>query len=460
MRHSHEHADAADVNDRGLGERPGLAAVDAVLDDGALGMVDLDMPEAVLLPVVNAGVAVHDEREAADRDDGEVAGLVGDLVVALELLALDDQHVLIEADVLDADVFAADRVGRLEVVNDAGAGRGHEDRVLLRVILEAVARLERDGLGRDLQHDGLLGGAVGRMARADQEAARADVGDARQALRPGLAAVGAVGIGRALGVVDLDARIVRVPVVHAAVAVGLEGQQVALRHLREDDEAAVGLGAGAGREGEHLLGGVHRLLVEQQHRGLVVGRGRAGAQEAQHLLDAAAHAVDLALVGVGGDDGENFKIVHAGGGDERAVAVAVEVVLGGEGVKAAEHGAVVHVVAVQQAVAVGKAPVVAGGEVDRAGEADGAVNVMRGVVEIVRPLHDGVIDVGVVQRDPRAVVLVDLRKVFGARERLRAVVEDVGAVLQQLEGRGGGAVLGVEGVVQDVAGVKDQNGGE
>ena len=126
-------------------------------------------------------------------------------------------------------------------------------------------------------------------------------------------------------------------------------------------------------------------------------------------------------------------------------------------VQAAEHGAVVHVVAVDQVIGVGHIRGVPGGQVDGARQGAFLIDIVVGVIEVVRPLHDGVVDVGLVHRQPGPVVLVDLRQqVLEIHRRLVVLrLHDGGLVLQQIPA-GLGLLLGVEGVVEHVTGEEDQ----
>ena len=85
---------------------------------------------------------------------------------------------------------------------------------------------------------------------------------------------------------------------------------------------------------------------------------------------------------------------------------------------------------------------------------------MARVVEVVVALHDGVVDVRVVHRQPRAIVRRDCGQRAAARERDGAVLDDLRLVLQQVPAAVAGGVLRVEAVVEDVARIQDQSGGK
>ena len=133
----------------------------------------------------------------------------------------------------------------------------------------------------------------------------------------------------------------------------------------------------------------------------------------------------------------------------------VEEVFGHKLVKVAKHRATVHVVAIEQVVGVREIGAVAGREVDGAREAVFLVDVVRGVVHLVGALHDGVVDVGVVDRDPAAIVAVYGRKLARGEAR-RWVVDDGRAILELVPARLG-RLRDVEAVIHRKAAENQEN---
>ena len=128
-------------------------------------------------------------------------------------------------------------------------------------------------------------------------------------------------------------------------------------------------------------------------------------------------------------------------------------------IQAPEHGAVVHVVAVDHVIAVAHVGLVRRGQVDGAGQGTLPVDVMIGVVVVVLPLHDGVVDMGVIHREPGPIVLIDPGQHVLVGCGRRFIRQDLGLVLQQVPA-GLCLLLGVESIVEYVAGVQDQHRGQ
>ena len=76
----------------------------------------------------------------------------------------------------DEDAVVIDRILRLEVVDDRGQVLDVEVRVLRRVRIPRVARVQRIGIGRD-EEDALVGGEL-REAEIPSESVGADVAEA------------------------------------------------------------------------------------------------------------------------------------------------------------------------------------------------------------------------------------------------------------------------------------------
>ena len=183
-------------------------------------------------------------------------------------------------------------------------------------------------------------------------------------------------------------------------------------------------------------------------------------QECPHQGRPVPHAVDFILVRIRRHQGKRVQIVDPALRHPDALPMLVEIALGLEAVQPAEHGAVVHVVAVDQVITVRAVPRVSRCQVDGPGQRHIAIDVMGGVIQIVLPLHDGIVDARIVDRQPAPVILVDRRQGVPTIRRRRAVVHDLRLVLQQIPGGFVGAVGGGEGVIQHVAGVKDQDGSQ
>ncbi len=393
--------------------------------------------------------------------DGHHAGDVGDGVVALQLFALGkDRAGIIPLVLIGAGAGAADGVEDLLLVHQAGHD-SEELGILFADALGGVQSGNGNGSGVHLNDLGGLRGAVDRVACPHQHHRRADVGTGGHHLGPGGPVVRAVLKGRAFGVVHGDvAQAVGLGVVGVAVAGGRQSQHIVPGHSGQDHKPSVGVGGSAGGQGDDALGGVGygRVVVEDPGGGAAAVE--SAAQELAHLAGAVAHAVDHALIGVGADHGEDGQVVNSAGGYRQAGFVFLRVADPGVGVQGAEHGSVVHMVAVDHVVAVGHAAGVAGGQVDRAGDACPAVDVVARVVEVVLALHQGVIDGGVVEGEPAAVILVDDGQGRTAGEGSEAVFHhDFGAVLGELPGVAGVGV-GIEVVVENEAGVEDQRGGQ
>ena len=228
-------------------------------------------------------------------------------------------------------------------------------------------------------------------------------------------------------------------------------------HAENHQTAAGAVGGGAGGKGNDFGGILKGCFIQdpdpgsQAHAALT-----AASEEGEHRIHGISHSIQAAFIGVRIRHGKEGDVKHLVPCDHHAVPVGAEIVFVLKGVQAAEHGPVVHMVAVQQIVGVAEIPAVAGGQVDGAGEGAVLVDIVRGVVQVVGALHDGIVDAGVVDGQPGPVILIDLRQSQGV-QRCLIVVKDFRLVLLQIPDGGSRPDLGMKGIIEHISGIHDKD---
>ena len=168
--------------------------------------------------------------------------------------------------------------------------------------------------------------------------------------------------------------------------------------------------------------------------------------------------IDGLLIGIRLYERKDVQVVHLGLGNQHGLAMRIKKARLHKLVEVAKHGTVVHVVAIEQVVVVGEIGAVGRRQVDGTREARVFVHVVRGIVEVVSALHDGVVDIGVIDRNPCAIVAVQGSKLAGRELRIW-VIDDVGTVLHGFPARLG-RLLDVERVVNRETAAQHQRCGK
>ena len=170
--------------------------------------------------------------------------------------------------------------------------------------------------------------------------------------------------------------------------------------------------------------------------------------------------VNQAVVCVRLHRSEDFQVIHRIGRHQDAFSVSVKVGFFQIIVQSAKHRAVIHMVAVEQIVVVREAGAVPGGQIDRTGQAAVSADVMGGVVEIVFTLHDRIVDMRIIDRQPGPIVFIQGCQGISAGQRHAAVFDDLGPEVQDLSRTGEGLALHVKTVIEHIAAVQDQERSE
>ena len=246
--------------------------------------------------------------------------------------------------------------------------------------------------------------AVILIGRAGYDLDRSDVLDRRRLFRPRQTAVDAVFDNGALGVVHRRHDGVSHSVVYTLVRRDLYLEKILESGFEEHDSPSVGIRGRAGGQSDDFFRALSGVFVKIPYVKTLRGTAQIVKKSVDRSVRIRAHYNVVVSVRI--DCREELKVVKARGSDENTVFVRLRVFGVGVFVESAEHRAVCHVVAVDKIVCVAEIGRIVAVKVDRTGQTRFSVDVVRRVVQIVGPLHNGVVDIRFVKRQPGAVILV------------------------------------------------------